>query len=333
MLGAHGLLGKLNFFEEAVRVPLIVSFPGKIPERHIVSQSVSQIDIAATIFDYTNAIHLDNTDGKSLRGRIEQTSYNALFDEDTVVSELDHRAPINATAFTGPPGMEPEFMVRNKEYKLVIPRLHNSTVPDMLFNVAVDPFEQQNLLTKKSNSTIGKAEHLKVLLIEWMKRNDGSGQFYSRNRCKLDVGEGDIEEVRRRRTWRDVEFWLSEGKVLSFGAPSYKPELDLYQRNEYLYMGRTLAGVTNVTEISVVGPSAGLFTLSQKHAILNEGEYVRIKVEYKSSKSAAATPVDARIVIKIDGTTNPTFLRIELRDLVENGVGSARQRKNVAVNT
>lgn len=38
MLGAHGMRNKFNFLEEAVRVPMIMSFPGRMPANAVVKK-------------------------------------------------------------------------------------------------------------------------------------------------------------------------------------------------------------------------------------------------------------------------------------------------------
>lgn len=48
MLGAHGRVGKGNLFEEAIRVPMVMSFPGEIPAGRVVNQPVTHIDVFAT---------------------------------------------------------------------------------------------------------------------------------------------------------------------------------------------------------------------------------------------------------------------------------------------
>jgi len=77
--------------EEAVRVPLIVSWPeGGIPTGMTIREPVSQIDIFPTILDYLQVpAQYDNSDGQSLRRHIEQKDYNRNFDDGAVVAEIE----------------------------------------------------------------------------------------------------------------------------------------------------------------------------------------------------------------------------------------------------
>jgi len=124
--------------------------------------------------DYLGAKDLDRSDGRSLRRFIEEKSYNKNYDELVAVSEIDPRVPVNSNQFSKPLGKSPNVMIRHKNYKLILPRMRNSKVLDMLYDLDSDPFELVNLLghngMRAKQDVVGKAEHLKVLLIEWMRR-------------------------------------------------------------------------------------------------------------------------------------------------------------------
>jgi hypothetical protein len=61
-----------------------------------------------------------------------------------------------------------------------------------------------------SDAVVGKAEHLKALLVDYMIRLNGPG-YYSDRKYNNNEGRGDITEVHLRRTWRRVPFWVSDG--------------------------------------------------------------------------------------------------------------------------
>jgi len=193
--------------------------------------------------DYFQASDFDQSDGQSLRRYIDRKSFNEEYDERVAVVELDNRVPTSDGDFEGSVGGIPNFMIRHGNYKLILPRLADSGIMDMFYNLTSDPYEMQNLLGNRADSVshavIGKLEHLKILLMAWMRRNDnGAYGYYTNSRYNMNIGNGDMAEIRKRRTWKEVNFWISENEVLPFGPPVLTSR-GMYERNEYIYMGRT----------------------------------------------------------------------------------------------
>jgi len=73
MVGAHGCVGKsvFGFYDDLVRIPLLMRLPGKIPAGTVVKQPVSQIDFMPTILDYLGQPAPEKIHGRSLRPLIE----------------------------------------------------------------------------------------------------------------------------------------------------------------------------------------------------------------------------------------------------------------------
>lgn len=306
LLGAHGLGGKVVHLEESVRVPLILSMPTNVPTGEVVSDPVSHIDLHATFLDYAGASAHDRSDGQSLRRFIENTAYNEKYDDGAVISELDLRLPKSTSEFNRPPGMLPSFMIRKGHWKLLLPKLRSSRILDMMYDLSKDPYEMHNYLgynsDDASDEVIAKSEHLKSLLVEWMKRNDGGDKrYYSDNRYNLGDGEGDIAEIQARRTWRGLDYWQSDSR-LTFGKPAFVN--GQYRRNEYLYIGRTNPGSTTVSRMVVSGTHASLFSLKVDGVdmdrtplfVIQQDAHLRIQVAFASPHSPPAS-LDARIEI------------------------------------
>jgi len=66
MAGQHGLWWKHTFYEEASRVPLIVSYPGRFPAGRRVADLVSLVDILPSLCDWTGAPRPPRLAGQSL---------------------------------------------------------------------------------------------------------------------------------------------------------------------------------------------------------------------------------------------------------------------------
>ena len=64
-LGEHGMWYKCSLYEQAVRIPLIISWPGNLSRRRV-KEPVSSVDLSATIVELAGAPRLDWMDGDSL---------------------------------------------------------------------------------------------------------------------------------------------------------------------------------------------------------------------------------------------------------------------------
>jgi len=159
MLGAHGMREKNVFYEESVHVPLLIRFPGRIKPRTVVTKPVSQINLFATICDYLGAGRYES-DGTSLRRHIEGKTTE---DDVYAVSEWNWRGPV-----------QPNLMVRTTRWKYFCPTTADSTVMNVLYDLENDPHEMNNLLGKnpKAGQYRKQAEHMKSLLVQWLKATD-----------------------------------------------------------------------------------------------------------------------------------------------------------------
>jgi arylsulfatase A-like enzyme len=300
MLGAHCQRGKGTFFEEAVRVPLFVKLPGVIPTDTIVEEPVNLIDVFSTILDYTGAVTSDNGDGFSLRHFIDGTSYNYFFDETAAVSEWDFREPIGNDKLSRDLVSRPNFMLRHGDFKLCIHKKADSRKPDLLFNLAVDPFEMNNLIKRDGpepdDSTIAKAEHLRYLLLDWMERVQLSpnNQFYSDPIYNANEGHGDIAEILARQSWRSSDVWVGD-PFLVFRKASLAGSK--YVRNEWLYIGRRSPD-SLIMSMIIVGDDASLFRLGSSAGEVPSQGVFRLKVTFEhETMPQALKAVDAFIRI------------------------------------
>lgn len=132
-MGHHGLCGKgngstpVNMYETSVRVPAIISLPGRIPANRRLDALYSHYDFLPTLLDFISidAGPLDHLPGKSfahvLRGGEE--------DHDAAICAFEEYGPVR--------------MIRDRRYKLV--RRYDGT-GDELFDLQEDPEETLNLI-------------------------------------------------------------------------------------------------------------------------------------------------------------------------------------------
>ncbi len=137
MVGEHGLWWKHVFYEESVKVPLIISWADEIEGGQQCDRVVSALDVTATILDALSAPALPNSPGRSLIPLMKNASESQDWN-DIAFSEYC------ADAYT-PDDDCYLRMIRQDEWKLVYyhgyePQLFNlNEDPDELNDRAMDP--------------------------------------------------------------------------------------------------------------------------------------------------------------------------------------------------
>lgn len=128
MLGEHGLWFKKHFFDDCVRVPLIVVAPEHLHASHI-EANVSLVDLVPTFADLAG-LDLESVQAEPLSG----TSLLSVAAEATA----DTRAVFSEITSEGVPS--PMLMVKRGTFKL----LTGGGVPDQIFDLASDPHERKD---------------------------------------------------------------------------------------------------------------------------------------------------------------------------------------------
>jgi choline-sulfatase len=132
LLGEHGLWYKMSFFEDAVRIPLVVHAPKRFAAGRVAAP-VSLVDVLPTLAEMTGApAPVQPLAGTSLVSLLATaaTSSTAAATERMVVGEYMAEGSI-----------APVVMLRRGEWKFI----HSPVDPDQLFHLASDPDEVQNL--------------------------------------------------------------------------------------------------------------------------------------------------------------------------------------------
>lgn len=158
-LGDHGLWNKITDFEQATRVPLIISAPG-MKKGVKADNPVEFLDIAPTIFQLTSTPHPQQLDGKSLVPMLKNqnakvkdyaiSQFSRTSAEDYTISsdtDLKGKAEELKNDITG-------YSIRDKRYRLVqwtkgfksYEPFDPSVVLDYeLYDYETDPMETKNL--------------------------------------------------------------------------------------------------------------------------------------------------------------------------------------------
>ena len=143
MLGERGLWYKMNFFEPACRIPLVVSAPERFTPGRVTGVA-SLLDILPTLVELGNeARPLDYAaplDGRSLVPALRGVAARSGSAPGEVIGE-----------YLAEGAIAPIVMIRRGRHKFV----HSPVDPDQLYDLASDPEERVNLA--------GRAEHAQVV--------------------------------------------------------------------------------------------------------------------------------------------------------------------------
>jgi len=147
-LAHHQMVRKSSSYDEAAKVPFVISWPGHFPAgRHDAATLVNGIDIVPTLCDCAGIAPPPKMRGRSLRPEIEGRAGNA---PGYTVVEI----PVNIGR-----------VVRTPRFKFAT---YSGDTVEQLFDMESDPGETTNLAIRADHAAT-LADH-KRLLLEWEKR-------------------------------------------------------------------------------------------------------------------------------------------------------------------
>jgi choline-sulfatase len=193
MLGERGLWFKMNFFEGAARVPLVISAPRRFSPRRV-SASVSLVDLLPTLVDLAggDSAALGSIDGRSLHGRLTGAGGH-----DEAIGEYLAEGAIG-----------PIVMIRRGAWKFI----HSPADPDQLYNLSTDPSERDNLAMREEHG-----KRVAAFKAEIARRWD------------LAALDAHVRDSQRRR--RIVDAALTKGEAHSWDFQPYRDAARSYVRN------------------------------------------------------------------------------------------------------
>lgn len=133
MLGEHGMWFKRTYFEEAVRVPFIMSWPGTFVSGRTVETNASLVDLFPTLCE-VGSVKSSFTEVCGLRG-------TSLVDLAVSGNTQHQKSRVVIVEYLGEGTTEPLRAAIGDNYKLVTVR----NQPSILFDLRNDPFENTNL--------------------------------------------------------------------------------------------------------------------------------------------------------------------------------------------
>jgi len=139
--GEHGLHGKMEAYEESIRVPMIARYPRLIPAGQRCDSFVINVDLAPTILDFCGVKPPGPMQGRSWRPLVTGQAKNTRWRE---VFHYEMYAPRGAD-----PANPTVKALRTDRHKLILNV--NPREIDELYDLRSDPQEMRNLAREKGN--------------------------------------------------------------------------------------------------------------------------------------------------------------------------------------
>ncbi|WP_323765704.1 sulfatase-like hydrolase/transferase [Marinovum sp.] len=154
-LGERGLWWKHTFFEESVKVPLIMRLPGQVPAGETREQVVNLVDLSQTMIEVMGGAPLPHADGRSFWAVAQDGT--APWTNETFSEYCTDAVP----AWTGGRAVQ-QRMIRRENWKL---SLYDGE-PPLLFDLATDPDELVNRAEDPACAAI-RSELEAALTADW----------------------------------------------------------------------------------------------------------------------------------------------------------------------
>jgi arylsulfatase A-like enzyme len=154
LAGDHGRFYKSVFYESSVRVPLLLRWPGRVPAGCVRPHLAQTVDVFDTLLEAGGCDPSPRSFGRSL-----------------LPGAADPAAPLRDAAFSEIAGGSAHdggratlrTMVRTDRYKYAV---NESAEPLILFDLAEDPLEQDNLLAERGHEDLRR--DLDRRIYEWL---------------------------------------------------------------------------------------------------------------------------------------------------------------------
>ncbi len=184
-LGDHGWFDKRFMYEESLRYPLIVRFPGTIAESTVSEYMVLNVDFAPTFLDYAGIAIPSDMQGRSIRPLLEGTPppdwrtsmYYRYYD--------DAGAPLSSN-------VQQHYGVRNERYKLIY---YNTLNEWELFDLQEDPYELLNVYDDPAYATVVSELKDEIERLQTELKDDGSPWWWGCTPAQASLGQQSSKAV------------------------------------------------------------------------------------------------------------------------------------------
>jgi arylsulfatase A-like enzyme len=176
----HGQMGHgVQLYEEQVRVPLLLRWPGQLPAGRVVEGAVSLIDLAPTLLELMGlSSAVDGMQGRSLVPQLE-----GIASVDSERPTFLYRREFEPGVVDGQAVAGEKFGVRLGDFKLVLGPTEGTRE---LFDVLHDPREREELAAAEP----ARAAELEKRIADWLAE-------YRRDVTAPDVtSDEDLERLR-----------------------------------------------------------------------------------------------------------------------------------------
>lgn len=156
-LGEHGWFDKRFMYEESLKTPFIVRYPGKVKAGSIINNIVANVDWAPTLLDVAGAKIPTDIQGKSFWPLLEGIK----------TEKPDKPVYYHYYEYPGPHLVNPHFGIRTNQYTLI--RFYGKLNYWELYDVKKDPNELKNLADRKefAPTIVGLKEKLQTAISEY----------------------------------------------------------------------------------------------------------------------------------------------------------------------
>jgi arylsulfatase A-like enzyme len=159
-MGEHGWFDKRFMYEESLRTPLVMRYPGVIQPGTEVNQMVVNIDLAPTL--------LDMAGGKTDAG-MQGSSFAGLLKQPQSANAWRTSLYYHYYEYPDPHRVAPHFGIRTEQYKLI--RFYGPHNDWELYDIKKDPHEMNNLYVAMSSSA--NVQQLRKELLQLARKYKG----------------------------------------------------------------------------------------------------------------------------------------------------------------